>query len=669
VLKRKRSRPSDWWAAPISASTPPPQDEPSLKKRGRGSFRDFAERKVQEAPAAGNRGKRLSSEVGQSPEDRKFKASRQVRPSNTEDAFQETAGKSVHYEAASKKQRVRRAAPQQEGTLTIQSSSKDQALKRKRGRPVGGQLVEATAYKIPVEGQLPKKHAHHITSTLEIEKRPANIDEENAITEKRRGRPNEIERVPSEAPVEDRALLKKRHGHPSISRPNERNVGASAETDLAEAPKAPRRGRSSNTREEPEVAVTLASEGHTGTRTRRRSVDERRNQALNVIEAQGTKGNRSRRLGAKFEEVDPLATKAPGSNRRGRGLNDETETSRIPIEEVEQRTARGGRSNTVFGVEPATSANSKSRHERRHRGGVGNEMANLTPPTKPRKRLQEPNADIMINVQPAARRQRLAAQMTGLSRETKRKQSRGKIVPSLKSRESKLSRWEGSEEPHIMRHQVSLQEEGEEAPQVENLPSYQHLTAVTRQISRQTIDTKWEPLPTNCIELISHLLSDIQRPVVVRLSDERRRTQASTALQMVTRRLINKISKGLPFPQGTLYHRENDFDFEKILDHTRALEGLLTPALHANELLDSELRKVTVLLEADLEILADLEANAKAESTMRKQAGRKLHSLLRSDDSNFATEGFRDKTRLAAEYEYSMLSLVVLLIYFGWLQC
>jgi hypothetical protein len=176
-------------------------------------------------------------------------------------------------------------------------------------------------------------------------------------------------------------------------------------------------------------------------------------------------------------------------------------------------------------------------------------------------------------------------------------------------------------------------------------------------------------LPTNCIELISHLLSDIQRPVVVRLNDERRRTQASTALQMVARRLINKISKGLPFPLGTRYHRENDFDFEKILDHTRTLEALLTPALHANELLDSELRKVTILLEADLEVLADLEANAKAESTMRKQAGRKLHSLLRSDDSKFATEGFRDKTRLAAEYEYPLLTLVVLPIHFGWFQC
>jgi hypothetical protein len=129
----------------------------------------------------------------------------------------------------------------------------------------------------------------------------------------------------------------------------------------------------------------------------------------------------------------------------------------------------------------------------------------------------------------------------------------------------------------------------DDTPEVEAAPAYQHLAAVTRKVSRETIESKWEPLPPPCVERISQMLQDVQRPVVAHLTNDQKRTQASTALQMVSRRLVSKISKGLPFPQGTRNHQEDDFDFEKILDHNRALEAHLTPALHANELLECEL--------------------------------------------------------------------------------
>ncbi|KAF7887692.1 hypothetical protein EAF00_009986 [Botryotinia globosa] len=159
-------------------------------------------------------------------------------------------------------------------------------------------------------------------------------------------------------------------------------------------------------------------------------------------------------------------------------------------------------------------------------------------------------------------------------------------------------------------------------------PSYQHLAAVTRRVTHETIKTKWEPLPPGCLDKISDLLIDLQRPVVLQIRDERKKTQASTAIQMISRRLLNRVRKGMPFPKGTRTNPEDDFDFEKILDYNRALENKLTPILHSNDLLEAELRKEEILLESEERYLAELEANAKDEATSRRQAARKSHPLL-----------------------------------------
>jgi hypothetical protein len=208
------------------------------------------------------------------------------------------------------------------------------------------------------------------------------------------------------------------------------------------------------------------------------------------------------------------------------------------------------------------------------------------------------------------------------------------------------------------RAEKPVQEDDHEASEPEMPLTYQHLAPVTRRVSRQIIEAKWEPLPPSCIELVSQLLNDMQRPVVVRLNDERKRTQASTALQMVSRRLVSKISKGLPFPQGARNRREDDFDFEKILNHNRDLEAQLTPILHANELLDSELKKEAARLEEEKEALLELETNAKTEATRRKEAGRKVHSLLQSGDSVTTEDGLKDRIGFAVGSNHLPLSLV-----------
>ncbi|CAD6442411.1 9687b910-f781-4429-b1e9-36b750e5a230 [Sclerotinia trifoliorum] len=179
------------------------------------------------------------------------------------------------------------------------------------------------------------------------------------------------------------------------------------------------------------------------------------------------------------------------------------------------------------------------------------------------------------------------------------------------------------------------QDDGADAEQPEPL-SYRHLAAVTRRVSLETINTKWEALRPGCLDKISELLIDVQRPVVLQIHDERKKTQASTAIQMISRRLLSRIRKGMPFPKGTRTNREDDFDFEKILDYNRALESQLTPVLHSNDLLEAELRKEEILLENEERYLAELEANAKAETISRRQAARKAHPLLQFEVNSTA---------------------------------
>lgn len=174
---------------------------------------------------------------------------------------------------------------------------------------------------------------------------------------------------------------------------------------------------------------------------------------------------------------------------------------------------------------------------------------------------------------------------------------------------------------------------------------YQHLEAVDRQVPRHIIDSTWEPLPVAAVDRVMQILNNVERSVVMRLQDERKRTQASTAVQMVIRRLNRKIARGLPFPPGTKTQREEDFDFEKILDGTRSQEAQLTPALHSTELLKSEIRKEAALLEQETAALEQLERNAKSERQRRRAEAKKLHASLQQSgmgDESRDTLNFAD---------------------------
>ncbi|CAD6499562.1 BgTH12-03673 [Blumeria graminis f. sp. triticale] len=162
----------------------------------------------------------------------------------------------------------------------------------------------------------------------------------------------------------------------------------------------------------------------------------------------------------------------------------------------------------------------------------------------------------------------------------------------------------------------------------EPLP-YQKLTAVTRYVSQHVIEKKWRAMPSNYVEHISILLKDIEKDVIYRLGSKRR-TEIGLVLQQITRKLITKLSNGALFP---ISHRKNqeNFNFEKILDKNQLLENHLTPILHTNELLETEVNKELAWLEVEKEKLGELEINAKTERVSRNEASRKLHAVLQKN--------------------------------------
>ncbi|KAI9739409.1 MAG: hypothetical protein M1818_005097 [Claussenomyces sp. TS43310] len=174
---------------------------------------------------------------------------------------------------------------------------------------------------------------------------------------------------------------------------------------------------------------------------------------------------------------------------------------------------------------------------------------------------------------------------------------------------------------------------------------YQHLLAVERKVPRQTIDSKWEPLPPNAIEHVTQLLGDVEKSVVMRLRDERKRTQAATSISMVARRLQRKLVRGLPFPPSTRSRKEEDFDFEKILDSNVTLETQLTPMLHSTELLKAEIKRENLQLDEEVRNLDTLETNAKADAARRKKDSKHNHSLYTEADAR--VEGLGDAIGLA----------------------
>lgn len=176
------------------------------------------------------------------------------------------------------------------------------------------------------------------------------------------------------------------------------------------------------------------------------------------------------------------------------------------------------------------------------------------------------------------------------------------------------------------------EEEDEEEPE---LP-FRHLRETTKNIPRSTISEKWNPLDGPSITAVGAFLADAQRPVLLRLQDtNRRREHASSALSVVSRRLRSKLVKGFPFPAptaGALTRAgsgsyEDEFNFERTVDATQALENTLNPLQHSVALLEREIKREEDALAKDYDYLHKLEANARSAAKKWREQAKREHVL------------------------------------------
>ncbi|KAF5673023.1 cylicin ii [Fusarium heterosporum] len=201
----------------------------------------------------------------------------------------------------------------------------------------------------------------------------------------------------------------------------------------------------------------------------------------------------------------------------------------------------------------------------------------------------------------------------------------------------------------------------------ESLPSpekpYLHIAPFKRTIRSSTIAAKWTPLSGSSLPAAASILTLAHQPILSRTSTTRnRRTHASAALHLVSRRIERKLARGLPFPPASSMTttrrsvdadggRAMELDFEAVLDGKTALERQLVPGRHAVKLLKAEKDRMERELDRDYEELRKLEANARAQTRERKDLFRKAHVLAptsrpssKDQDTAFITDNKEEGT-------------------------
>ncbi|KAJ5881488.1 CENP-A-nucleosome distal centromere subunit CENP-Q [Penicillium soppii] len=165
--------------------------------------------------------------------------------------------------------------------------------------------------------------------------------------------------------------------------------------------------------------------------------------------------------------------------------------------------------------------------------------------------------------------------------------------------------------------------------------SYAYLKPQVRRVPEKTIKSKWTPLPEPVQEKVRDIFHSLERPVIVRNQNERKRIEAQGAVQAVVRNLSKRLPR-MPFPPIT---KESSFDYESALDDHRLLEANLATMNDSVDLLKAEIAKEEALLASDKKALLEMDKNAKRAEVERKRQTKNEHPVLRQLDTLPSTEG------------------------------
>ncbi|CAG8897023.1 unnamed protein product [Penicillium egyptiacum] len=176
---------------------------------------------------------------------------------------------------------------------------------------------------------------------------------------------------------------------------------------------------------------------------------------------------------------------------------------------------------------------------------------------------------------------------------------------------------------------------GDDASQEDDSKRYAYLKPHVRHVPEKTIKSKWAPLPEPVQEKVMGMFHSLERPVIMRNHNERKRIEAQGAVQAVVRNLGKRLPR-MPFPPIT---KDSNFDYESALNEHRSLEGHLATMHDSVDLLKAEIAKEEALLAGETKSLQEMEKNAKRAEAERKRQTKNEHPVLRQLDALPQTEG------------------------------
>ncbi|KAJ6011819.1 hypothetical protein N7499_013210 [Penicillium canescens] len=164
---------------------------------------------------------------------------------------------------------------------------------------------------------------------------------------------------------------------------------------------------------------------------------------------------------------------------------------------------------------------------------------------------------------------------------------------------------------------------------------YAYLKPRVRRVPEKTIKSKWITLPEPVQERVRDMFHSLERPVIMRSQNERKRIEAQGAVQAVVRNLGKRLPR-MPFPPAT---KDSNFDYESALNEHRALESSLATMTDSVDLLKAEIAKEEAALVRDKKSLQEMDKNAKRAEAERKRQTKNEHPVLRQLDALPQTEG------------------------------
>ncbi|RHZ64466.1 uncharacterized protein CDV56_109167 [Aspergillus thermomutatus] len=157
---------------------------------------------------------------------------------------------------------------------------------------------------------------------------------------------------------------------------------------------------------------------------------------------------------------------------------------------------------------------------------------------------------------------------------------------------------------------------------------FAYLKPQVRQVSERTIKSKWTTLPEPVQDKIRDLFRALERPVIVRQQNERKRIEAQAAVQAVVRNLGKRLPR-MPFPPVS---KESVFEYEAALNEHVSLESSLATMTDSVDLLKAEIEREEALLAKETKQLQEMEKNANRVEAERKRQMKNEHPALRQLD-------------------------------------